>query len=48
MTKIITAALALALMAGSPLAQDNGGRGGNPSNAGGGNTSTSGGGGSGR
>ncbi|WP_458425715.1 hypothetical protein [Methylorubrum extorquens] len=47
MTKIITAALALALMTGSAMAQQNGGNAGNPSNAGG-NTSSAGGGGSGR
>ncbi|WP_284209919.1 hypothetical protein [Methylorubrum aminovorans] len=47
MTKIITAALALALITGSAMAQDTGGRGGNPSNSGGGNTSSGGGGGSG-
>lgn len=48
MTKIITAALALALVTGPAMAQDTGGRGGNPSNSGGGNTSSGGGGGSGR
>ncbi|SOR26806.1 conserved exported protein of unknown function [Methylorubrum extorquens] len=48
MTKLITAALALALLTGSAMAQQNGGNAGNPSNAGGGNTSSAGGGGSGR
>lgn len=44
MTKIITVALALALITGSAMAQQNGGNAGNPSNAGGGNTSSAGGG----